>query len=111
MICDKIGQVAYKLQLPSDSLIHPVSHVSQLKKCKGPVQKMGALPQIGKDGLLYVHPVAILDRKLGKLNNKAAVYILVQWSNGDADGATWEVYDDVMQRFPEFAAAEDQGQL
>ena len=60
------------------------------------MQKMGALPQIGKDGLLSVHPVAILDRKLGELNNKAAVYILVQWSNGDADGATWEVYDDVM---------------
>ena len=61
--------------------------------------------------MLSVHPVAILDRKLGKLNNKAAVYILVQWSNSDTDGATWEVYDDVMQRFPEFAAAEDQGQL
>lgn len=67
-------------------------------------------PQIRRDDLLSVHPVAILDRKLGKLNNKDAVYILVKLLNGDADGATWEVYDDVMQRFPEFTAAEEQTQ-
>ncbi|GJW45818.1 hypothetical protein Tco_0077464 [Tanacetum coccineum] len=34
------------------------------------------------------------DRKLGKLINKAALYILVQWSNNDEDEDTWEVYDD-----------------
>ena len=32
------------------------------------------------------------------------------WFNGDADGATWEVYDDVMQRFPDFTAAEEHTQ-
>ncbi|GJX36285.1 cytochrome P450 CYP82D47-like protein, partial [Tanacetum coccineum] len=108
LVCAKIGQVAYKLQLPADSLIHPVFYVSQLKKCRGPVQKMGMLPLVGRDGLLSIQPVAILDRKLGKLNNRVVVYILVQWSNGDEEGATWEIYDELMQRFPEFAEQDEQ---
>ncbi|GJR43824.1 putative mitochondrial protein [Tanacetum coccineum] len=90
LVCAKVGQVAYELHLPSDSLIHPVFHVSQLEKCKGLVLERGISPQVEKDGLLYVQPMAISDKKL------------VHWSNYDADGATWKVYDEVMQRFLSF---------
>ncbi|GKD93703.1 hypothetical protein Tco_1373540, partial [Tanacetum coccineum] len=32
------------------------------------------------------------------------------WFNGDEEGATWEIYDELMQRFPEFAEQEEQDQ-
>ena len=103
-VAEKIGEVAYRLTLPSHSQIHPVFHISQLKKCKGNHHQMGSLPALKEDGLLLFKPQAILDRRLGKLNNKVVMYVLVQWTNRSVDEATWEVYADLIARFPDFDA-------
>ncbi|GJT17849.1 reverse transcriptase [Tanacetum coccineum] len=70
LIEERIGKVAYKLKLPSHSKIHLVFHISQLKKCHERNQQMGSLPQLREYGLLDYKPMAILERRLGKLEDK-----------------------------------------
>lgn len=43
-ILDKVGVVAYKFQLLDTSRIHPIFHVSLLKKTIGNCQAQGAQP-------------------------------------------------------------------
>ena len=102
-ILERVGKVAYKLQLPSGSQIHPVFHVSQLKLCKGSVDQPGTLPLPMCDdrGMMSVFPAKILDRRLGKMNNRAVAYVLVQWSNGSVEEATWELYSELLKSYPE----------
>ncbi|GJV76184.1 putative mitochondrial protein, partial [Tanacetum coccineum] len=77
-IIAKVGQVAYKLLLPSTSQIHPVFHISQLKLYKGPILNVvPTLPVCNPQGELVHQPVKVLDRRLGKVGNSVADYVLV----------------------------------
>jgi hypothetical protein len=99
----RIGAVAYRLQLPAGSQIHPVFHVSQLKKKVGStIVPSSTLPRTGPDGQLLVFPVAVLARKLIKRNNQAVVQFLVQWSNSNPEDATWEDASVISSQFPAF---------
>ena len=56
-VLQKIGSMAYKLELPSSSCIHLVFHVSCLKKVIGekiPVQAM--LPELDEEGKFILEP-------------------------------------------------------
>ncbi|GJX84885.1 retrotransposable element Tf2 [Tanacetum coccineum] len=100
----RIGEVAYRLELPSSSQIHPVFYISQLKKCHGKDHSVGVLPQLREDGLLENKPMTILERRLGKVNNKPVMFVLIQWTNKPVKEATWEIYGDLITRFPGFDA-------
>lgn len=97
-ILDRVGEVAYRLALPATSRIHPVIHVSQLKKAIGAnVQVQTQLPS-PLDALLV--PSRILQRRLRQDGPAAVSQVLVQWSGQPENLATWEDHDDLKRRFP-----------
>lgn len=83
--------------------MHPVFHVSQLKKKLGknkvPIQ---SLPYADDDGNFRIEPIAVVDRRLVKRNNKPVNQVLVQWSNSTPEDATWEDYHFITSQFPNF---------
>jgi hypothetical protein len=62
MITDKIGEVAYKLQFPTDCNIHLVFHVSQLKQAVASTQSIST--ELPDPTIQFQVPLAILDRCL-----------------------------------------------
>ncbi|KAI3805922.1 hypothetical protein L1987_21810 [Smallanthus sonchifolius] len=96
-VLERIGAVAYRLQLPQESKIHPVFHVSLLREAKGNPDPI-PLPDLDGGDLAQLTPSHVINRrwKLGKLQ------LLVVWNNRDVAEATWENYTDFCTRFPDF---------
>ncbi|CAL1402649.1 unnamed protein product [Linum trigynum] len=103
LVLKKIGVVAYRLQLPVTSTIHPVFHVSLLKQAKGaPVVTQPALPDYDNSGELKVEPLKIVARRLVAKNNRAATQLLVQWTHQAKENSTWEYLEEIQAKFPHF---------
>ena len=63
-IVSRIGKLAYKLELPPNQAgVHPVFHVSQLRKCLRVLEEQVQIEALDlQDMLEYVeHPIKILD--------------------------------------------------
>ena len=88
---EKIGDVAYRLDLPTDATIHPVFHVSCLKAKLGHNHVVvSLLPSMNSKGILTLEPIAVLQTRSHKLTNRLITQYLIQWQGGTADDATWE---------------------
>lgn len=102
-ILERIGKVAYKLLLPYSCQLHPIFHVSQLKRHIGPkAVPTPDLPLIDASGNIRVAPVEILERRLVPRNNEPVVQWLIQWSNLPVSEATWEDVAFIQKVFPSF---------
>ncbi|WVZ64251.1 hypothetical protein U9M48_013803 [Paspalum notatum var. saurae] len=99
-ILARVGGVAYRLDLPSSlSTIHPVFHVSQLRKCIRVPTEVTNLEEIDlQPNLSYQeHPIRILDQAECKTRNKTTKFVKVQWSQHSEREATWEQEDRIRQ--------------
>jgi hypothetical protein len=92
-ILERIGSVAYKLQLPSSAAIHPVFHVSQLKAtCPSGQQVLPHIPDLANS---YQIPEKILQKRLLPGDPGSRYETLVKWSTLPEHLATWENYDNL----------------
>jgi len=102
-ILKRVGKVAYELKLPIElAPVHPVFHISMLKKCIGDPVSILPLEGLGvNENLSYEEvPVEILDRQVKKLRNKEVASVKVLWRNHLVEGATWEAEADMKSRYP-----------
>ena len=98
-IIKQVNAVAYKLALPADCRIHPVFHVSQLKKVVGnPDQVLPLPPTLAADLEWVVEPLQVKDIR----GTGSDQLVLVQWKGLPEFECTWESARMIHQRFPEF---------
>ena len=101
-ILQRVGEVTYELALPAElASVHPVFHVSMLKKCLGdpasilPVEGLG----VGEDLSYEEIPIEILDRQVKRLRNKEITTVKVLWRNHLSKGVTLEAEADMRSRY------------
>jgi hypothetical protein len=101
-ILARIGKVAYKLKLPAGSHIHPVLHVSQLKKSVPPdqVTDSNLCFQFLTDECFVVQPIEVLATRQIKRGRGFITEVQVSWTGLPPSLTTWETEAALRQRFP-----------
>ncbi|WVZ23465.1 hypothetical protein V8G54_002009 [Vigna mungo] len=93
-VLERIGQVAYRLELPSTAKIHNVFHISFLRPHLGlPPTSVSALPLEFQDNHPLLEPITILATK------PDSDTVLVQWKGLPPEEATWEPRITIQQQF------------
>ncbi|GJT31158.1 putative reverse transcriptase domain-containing protein [Tanacetum coccineum] len=102
-IIERIGPVAYKLELPEKLRgIHNTFHVSNLKRCLGDENLIIPLEEIQLDDKLHFieEPVEIMDRKVKQLKQSRIPIIKVRWNSRRGLEFTWEREDFFRSKYP-----------
>jgi hypothetical protein len=97
-VLERVGSVAYRLALPSSSLVHHVFHVSQLKKAVG--ARHSVTSSLPPASIQWSIPERILQRRQVSRGKKLIQQGLIQWTHLPASLATWEDLEFLQQQFP-----------
>ncbi|GJY17781.1 putative reverse transcriptase domain-containing protein [Tanacetum coccineum] len=83
-ILDRVGPVAYKLELPEElSNVHSTFHVSNLKKCLSDESLVIPMKELRLDDKLNFveEPVEIMDREVKQLKQSRIPIVKVRWNS------------------------------
>ncbi|XP_024164225.1 uncharacterized protein LOC112171244 [Rosa chinensis] len=85
----QVGKVAYRLYLPPHSKIHPVFHVSLLKKrVSDDIPLSSTLPHSNSKGELVWQPLKVLDMTVCKKKKRSVTKWFIQWASLPVEDAT-----------------------
>ncbi|GKB13285.1 putative reverse transcriptase domain-containing protein [Tanacetum coccineum] len=102
-ITEKVGSVAYRLDLPEElNGVHDTFHVSNLKKCLADPTLQVPLDEIRYDDKLNFmeEPVEILEREFKKLKRSRIAIVKVRWNSKHGPEFTWERKDQMKLKYP-----------
>ncbi|GJW19718.1 putative reverse transcriptase domain-containing protein [Tanacetum coccineum] len=102
-IVEKVGPVAYRLDLPEElNGVHDMFHVSNLKKCLADPTPQVPLDEIRVDAKLNFveEPVEILEREFKKLKHSRIAIVKVRWNSKRGPEFTWEPEDQMKLKYP-----------
>ncbi|BAT83826.1 hypothetical protein VIGAN_04105300, partial [Vigna angularis var. angularis] len=103
-VIERIGEVAYRLQLPPNSKIHPVFHVSLIKKAIGEYKTAEGLPTgLEEDQSEVWLPQKVLATRSILKGGERVNQWLVHWLGKTAEEATWEDEMSMKVQFPTFS--------
>ncbi|XP_076945196.1 uncharacterized protein LOC143616167 [Bidens hawaiensis] len=103
-IIQRIGPVAYRLELPSEFRgIHNVFHVSNIKKCLSDESLIVPVEDIRiDDKLRFVEePVEVMDWKIQKLRHNKIKLVKVRRNSRLGPEFTWERQDKMKRKYPQ----------
>lgn len=110
-VLSRVGKVAYEVELPIElSAVHPIFHVSMLKKHIGDsfIADPSESDEIQNSLSFDKIPVEILDFQIRRLRNKEVLLVKVLWRNQSVEGATWEAEADMRAKYRHlFSASSD----
>jgi len=99
-VLEKVGSVAYKLQLPPGAQIHNVFHISQLKPFTANYAPVfDKLPVTTDLQAATALPKEIVECRLVKKGNAAILQVRVTWTGLPDNITTWEDYTVVKSHF------------
>ncbi|KAD2393285.1 hypothetical protein E3N88_40262 [Mikania micrantha] len=103
----KAQSLAYELELPPTSRIHPVFHISLLKPAKSvvPPPQPAPLP-LTRDWEYDVQPASVAAHRWVLEAGQPVLELLIHWQNRPIEEATWECYDLLKNQFPTFRLAD-----
>ncbi|KAI3801819.1 hypothetical protein L1987_29936 [Smallanthus sonchifolius] len=102
-ILERIGKVAYNLDLPpSLGNVHPTFHVSNLKKYLADENLHIPLDDVHIDETMQFveKPVEIMDREIKQLKRSRIPIVKVRWESKRGPEFTWEREDQMKLKYP-----------